>query len=405
MGIIFSKDYKNAWVLSLSNAVAGSILPLMHLAGTLAGSTLAPSPSWATAPIALMILGTASSVVLVTRTMQNLGRKMGIYVFLGVGLLVCMLAMTALEFGSFSLFCLASFMLGSFNATLLQGRFAAMESVGIEHRTTAASMFMGSGIIAAFIGPEIALIGKDVFSTAYQGSFLLAAGCILISSVMLTAYTPKLVPQAPDIKSNLPKAQLFKNPTFCLALASGTIAYVVMSFIMTGTPISMHESYGHSLTDTKWVLQSHIAAMFLPSFITPVLVRYMGLRGMMVAGLVCYCLAITVGYSDNSPQGFWTQLVLLGIGWNFLFLGGTVLLPQTHSQEQKFKIQSINEFAVFSAQGFAALGAGAMLFAVGWKGLMLTSLTIIALHLLLLIWQAYRKKTALKLTPVVENVE
>jgi len=392
MGIIFSKDYKNAWVLSLSNAVAGSILPLMHLAGTLAGSTLAPSPSWATAPIALMILGTASSVVLVTRTMQNLGRKMGIYVFLGVGLLVCMLAMTALEFGSFSLFCLASFMLGSFNATLLQGRFAAMESVGIEHRTTAASMFMGSGIIAAFIGPEIALIGKDVFSTAYQGSFLLAAGCILISSVMLTAYTPKLVPQAPDIKSNLPKAQLFKNPTFCLALASGTIAYVVMSFIMTGTPISMHESYGHSLTDTKWVLQSHIAAMFLPSFITPVLVRYMGLRGMMVAGLVCYCLAIAVGYSDNSPQGFWTQLVLLGIGWNFLFIGGTTLLPDTHHENERFKAQSINDFTVFSFQALAALSAGWALNLIGWQPMVLLCLIPVAIMLMALLWERIKTR-------------
>jgi len=392
MGIIFSKDYKNAWVLSLSNAVAGSILPLMHLAGTLAGSTLAPSPSWATAPIALMILGTACSVVLVTRTMQNLGRKMGIYVFLGVGLLVCVLAMTALEFGSFSLFCLASFMLGSFNATLLQGRFAAMESVGIEHRTTAASMFMGSGIIAAFIGPEIALIGKDVFSTAYQGSFLLAAGCILISSVMLTAYTPKLVPQAPDIKSNLPKAQLFKNPTFCLALASGTIAYVVMSFIMTGTPISMHESYGHSLTDTKWVLQSHIAAMFLPSFITPVLVRYMGLRGMMVAGLVCYCLAIAVGYSDNSPQGFWTQLVLLGIGWNFLFIGGTTLLPDTHHENERFKAQSINDFTVFSFQALAALSAGWALNLIGWQPMVLLCLIPVAIMLMALLWERIKTR-------------
>ncbi len=392
MNIIFSKDYKNAWVLSLSNAVAGSILPLMHLAGTLAGSTLAPSPSWATAPIALMILGTASSVVPVSRTMQSLGRKMGIYVFLGVGLLVCMLAMTALEIGSFSLFCLASFMLGSFNATLLQGRFAAMESVVREHRTTAASMFMGSGIIAAFIGPEIALIGKDIFSTAYQGSFLLAAGCILIASVMLTAYTPKLIPQEPDIESKLPKTQLFKNPTFCLALASGAIAYVVMSFVMTGTPISMHESYGHSLTDTKWVLQSHIAAMFLPSFITPVLVRYMGLRGMMVAGLICYCLAIAVGYSDNSPQGFWTQLVLLGIGWNFLFIAGTTLLPDTHHENERFKAQSINDFTVFSFQALAALSAGWALNLIGWQPMVLLCLIPVAVMIMALLWERVKTR-------------
>ena len=392
MNIIFSRDYKNAWVLSLSNAVAGSILPLMHLAGTLAGSTLAPSPSWATAPIALMILGTASSVVPVSRTMQSLGRKMGIYVFLGVGLLVCILAMTALEIGSFSLFCLASFMLGSFNATLLQGRFAAMESVVSKYRTTAASMFMGSGIIAAFIGPEIALIGKDIFSTAYQGSFLLAAGCILISSVMLTGYTPKLIPQEPDKESKLPKTQLFKNPTFCLALASGAIAYVVMSFVMTGTPISMHESYGHSLTDTKWVLQSHIAAMFLPSFITPVLVRYMGLRGMMVAGLICYCLAIAVGYSDNSPQGFWTQLVLLGIGWNFLFIAGTTLLPDTHHENERFKAQSINDFTVFSFQALAALSAGWALNLIGWQPMVLLCLIPVAVMIMALLWERVKTR-------------
>jgi len=317
---------------------------------------------------------------------------MGIYVFLGVGLLVCMLAMTALEIGSFSLFCLASFMLGSFNATLLQGRFAAMESVASEHRTTAASMFMGSGIIAAFIGPEIALIGKDIFSTAYQGSFLLAAGCILISSVMLTAYTPKLIPQDPDIESKLPKTQLFKNPTFCLALASGAIAYVVMSFVMTGTPISMHESYGHSLTDTKWVLQSHIAAMFLPSFITPVLVRYMGLRGMMVAGLICYCLAIAVGYSDNSPQGFWTQLVLLGIGWNFLFIAGTTLLPDTHHENERFKAQSINDFTVFSFQALAALSAGWALNLIGWQPMVLLCLIPVAVMIMALLWERVKTR-------------
>ena len=157
MNIIFSKTFKNVWILSLSNAIAGSTLPLMHLAGALAGSSLSPSPDWATAPIALMILGTACSVLIVTKTMQKLGRKVGIYVFLGVGLFVCLLAAFALQIRSFTLFCVASFILGSFNATLLQARFAAMESVDIEYKTTAASMVMGAGIIAAFIGPELAV--------------------------------------------------------------------------------------------------------------------------------------------------------------------------------------------------------------------------------------------------------
>ena len=387
MSIIFSKTFKNAWVLSLSNAVAGSTLPLMHLAGTLAGSRLAPSPDWATAPIALMILGTACSVVPVSRTMQHFGRKTGIYLFLAVGIMVCITAMTALKIGSFTLFCLASFILGSFNATLLQSRFAAMESVGIEDRTTAASMFMGSGIIAAFVGPEIALIGKDLFVTAYQGSFLMAAMCIVISAAMLSAYKPESLSAVPEATKKIAGKHLFLNPTFCLALASGAIAYIVMSFIMTGTPLSMHEVHGHSLTDTKWVIQSHIAAMFLPSFFTPLLVRYAGLRGMILVGLTCYCIAIAIGYSDNSPQGFWMQLVLLGIGWNFLFTAGTTLLPSTHREEDRFTAQSINDLTVFSFQAIAALSAGWALQLIGWQQMVLFCLIPVSMMLLGLIWE------------------
>ena len=394
MSTIFSKTFKNAWVLSLSNAVAGSTLPLMHLAGTLAGSRLAPSPDWSTAPIALMILGTACSVIPVSRTMQHFGRKTGIYLFLAVGIMVCILAMTALHIASFTLFCIASFILGSFNATLLQSRFAAMESVGIEDRTTAASMFMGSGIIAAFVGPEIALIGKDLFVTAYQGSFLMAVLCIVISAAMLTFYKPESMPVAPEVKPKIAANQLFLNPTFCLALASGAVAYIVMSFIMTGTPLSMHEVYGHSLVDTKWVIQSHIAAMFLPSFFAPVLARYAGLRGMMLLGLISYCIAIAVGYSDNSTQGFWMQLVLLGVGWNFLFTAGTTLLPSTHQEEDRFKAQSINDLTVFSFQAIAALSAGWALQLIGWQQMALLCLIPVSIMLLALVWERIKTDKA-----------
>jgi MFS family permease len=398
MNIIFSKTFKNVWILSLSNAIAGSTLPLMHLAGTLAGSSLAPSPDWATAPIALMILGTACSVMLVTRTMQRLGRKDGIYVFLAVGLAVCLLAAFALQTSSFVLFCLASFLLGSFNATLLQARFAAMESVSMEHRATAASMVMGAGIIAAFVGPEIAIFGKDLFPTAYQGSFLLAGFCIIISSLMLAFYkagTSKGHVEKMEIQTKVSARKLFANPTFCLAVMSGAISYVVMSFVMTGTPISMHEIYGHSLTDTKWVIQSHIAAMFLPSFITPILVRYLGVRGMMLLGLMCYCVGIGVGYLNTNPGGFWTQLVMLGIGWNFLFIGGTTLLPSTHHEDDRFSAQSINDFTVFSFQAAAALSAGWALNLIGWLPMILICLIPIGIMVMALIWERSRIKNSL----------
>lgn len=387
MNIIFSKTFKNVWILSLSNAIAGSTLPLMHLAGALAGSSLSPSPDWATAPIALMILGTACSVLIVTKTMQKLGRKVGIYVFLGVGLFVCLLAAFALQIRSFTLFCVASFILGSFNATLLQARFAAMESVGIEYKTTAASMVMGAGIIAAFIGPELAIIGKDLSATAFQGSFLMAGLCIVISSFMLIFYNSATPVEESKNHKKVSTGKLFSNPTFCLAVASGAIAYIVMSFLMTGTPISMHEVYGHSLIDTKWVIQSHIAAMFLPSFITPIIVRHLGTRGMMLLGLACYCIGIGVGFVNTSPQGFWIQLVMLGIGWNFLFIGGTTLIPSTHHQDDRFRAQSINDFTVFSFQAAAALSAGWALNLIGWQPMVLMCLIPVVAMLMVLLWE------------------
>jgi MFS family permease len=149
----------------------------------------------------------------------------------------------------------------------------------------------------------------------------------------------------------------------------------------------MHEVHSHSLVDTKWVIQSHIAAMFLPSFFAPILVRYAGLRGMMYLGLISYCIAIAIGYSDNSTQGFWMQLVLLGVGWNFLFTAGTTLLPSTHQEEDRFKAQSINDLTVFSLQAIAALSAGWALQLIGWQQMALLCLIPVLMMLLALIWE------------------
>ncbi len=399
MALIFSRSFQNVWLLSISNAIAGSTLPLMHLAGTLAGSRLAPSLDWATAPIALMITGTACSVVAVSKIMLCLGRKIGFLVFLGLGIAVCLMTTAALEMGSFTLFCFASFMLGAFNATLLQGRFAAMESVSSQHRATAASMYMGSGIIAAFLGPEIAVLGKDIFKIPYQGSFIMAIICILIACLLLTMYKPPDATATEGKKRDIPSKQLFQNPSFCLALVSGAVSYVVMSFLMTATPISMHELHNHSLVDTKWVIQSHIAAMFLPSFFTPLILRATGIRGMMSLGLLLYCVAIAVGYSSTSAHSFWTQLVLLGIGWNFLFIGATTLLPTTHCEKNRYEAQSINDFIVFSFQALAALSAGWALNLIGWKPMLLACAVPIVIMALTILWETSQRSKNIQKSP------
>ena len=387
MNPIFSKDFKNVWILSISSALAGSIIPLMVLIGSLVGADLAPTVKLATAPVALMILGTAISVVPISACLKKMGRKNTLWLFMAIGIAACGLAMVALQLKSFSLFCLTSLVMGSCNAAILQTRFAGMESVAVEHSATAASMVMAGGIIAAFVGPELAVMGISITAVDYQGSFLLGAVCIALGALLLSPFKPSTMVDVATATSRTTLTALLSNPSFCLALASGAVAYIIMSFVMTGTPISMHYFHGHSLLDTKWVIQSHIAAMFLPSFIAPILFKLLNIRGMMLLGLLCYGATILIGFSDTSVSGFWIQLVLLGVGWNFLFVAGTSLLPSTHKEDDRFKAQAINDFTVFSLQAVAALSAGWVINLITWQQMLLGCLPPMLIMLGILLWE------------------
>ena len=173
--------------------------------------------------------------------------------------------------------------------------------------------------------------------------------------------------------------------TLWLAVASAAIGYGLMALIMTATPISMHHIYGHSLDDTKWVIQSHIAFMFLPSLLSPLLIRRYGIRVLIVLGLLAYLLCIVIAIASKSLEAFWLALVLLGIGWNFLFVAGTSLLPSTHQRSEQFKVQAVNDAIVFSFQAVAALGAGMVLQLMSWPILLLLCLPFMTV-LVFLLW-------------------
>ncbi len=385
-----ANGFTNVWILTLSNALAASIMALMILVGSLVGSDLAPAAEWATLPLALTICGTAVGIVPATRVMQRLGRKQGLWAFMGLGLIACAMASLALEQRSFSLFCLAAVLLGTTNSALQQVRFAAMESVAPESGASAASIVMLGGILAAFVGPELAVLGAHMTVVDYQGSFWLGALSIAFGAILLSAYEPVQVETTNKPIAAGSLRDIVRGRGFILAVASGAVAFVVMSFVMTGTPISMHHTYGHSLVDTKWVIQSHIAAMFLPSLIAPLLFRWLGIRGLMLAGLACYGTTIAIGYFDISVNGFWLQLVLLGVGWNFLFVAGTALLPTSYKESDRFKAQAFNDSTVFSLQALASLSAGWALNLISWQQMLLLCTIPISLMLLALIWDATR---------------
>jgi MFS family permease len=373
------------WLLAAVNAVAMSGTPMMMLVGCIIGSRLAASEQWATLPIALMVIGTALGVVPASRGMARLGRKRTFALFLTIGIGACAVSALALALQNFLLFCAGALLLGATNAALQQVRFAAMECVPLEKGPTAASIIMCAGIVAAFLGPELALLGKDITPVEYGGSFLLAIGCFLVGGALLAFYTPAKQFGHAQQGPARPWRAMLVNPTLLLAVASGAVAYVVMSFVMTATPISMHLHHGHSLEDTKWVIQSHIAAMFLPSLLTAWLFRVFTIHGLMLLGLLCYGATITIGLVDVSVLGFWGQLVMLGIGWNFLFISGTALLPTSYREGEQYRAQALNDSVVFSTQALASLSAGWAITAISWQAMLLLCMAPIALMLVALL--------------------
>jgi MFS family permease len=381
----------NVWILTVAQALMMSVSPIIVFIGGLIGAKLAPVSNMATLPIAAIIIGTALAVVPVTMVMKKTGRKKA-FLFTAVYSVIISLCISyTVHIGSFYLFCFSVFLMGVSIASVMQFRFAAMESVSFELMPNAASSVLLGGIAAAFIGPEIALLGKDILDTEYTGSFILLVGLFVLSFFVLLTFRN---PEVDATHSNSPQRsfrEISKQPVFSIAILSAAIGYMIMSFIMTATPVSMHVMDGHSLTDTKFVIQSHILAMFLPSLIAGWTIRKMGTTKMMIIGLIAYLICAIIAFSGHNLANYWVSLVLLDIGWDFLFLGGATLLPQSYQPSERFKVQALNDFIVFDSQAIAALSAGWLVFALGWETILICTVPIIIFQMVFLLRWSYKK--------------
>ena len=373
------QSFKYIWPLFVCQSLAFSSVTQMIFSVSIVGKQLA-SEQWATLPIALMPIGTALGVLPLTRSMAVFGRRRVMIFSLLLLVFANVLAAHGINMQSFFLLCLGSFILGISAAALSQLRFAAMEMVPQPLQAGAASMVLFGGIVAANLGPELGLASSEYFEQLFVGSYLVMAVLAFCAIPFLWPVQGKVVVAKKN--SGRKVRELLAQPDFLLAVSAAAVAYAVMSFIMTATPISMHEHFGHSLADTKWVIQSHISAMFLPSLFSAWIIKKLGQKNMMLAGLLAFVLTLVIGFSDQGLWAFWIALVLLGIGWNFLFVSGTVLLPQTHKENERFTAQGFNDSVVFSVQAFVAVCSGILLSMMGWQWMLLMAGPLI-------LWQAY----------------
>jgi MFS family permease len=374
------------WRLTAAYSLMMAGTSLLVLLAGIIGLDFAPSPDLATLPIALAVIGLAASTLPTGRLLDRFGRRR---VFVAYGLLAiaaALIAARSLVDGSFGSFCVAGFLMGWAGAAGHQYRFAALEAVPAELAPKATSVLLFGGILAAFIGPEIAVRGRDLLATEYAGSFLLLSLSYVAGIVLISFYTDDAAPDQRGRGDGRPIRSILRQPAVFVAIASAALGYGVMSLLMTATPISMHSHAGHSLESTKFVIQSHIAAMYLPSLVYASLQARLGFNGMMWTGVAVFAFCLLTTALGTKFLNYWLALVLLGIGWNFLFLSGTNLLPRGYRPEERFRVQSTNDFLVFSVQAMVSLGSGWLLYHVGWRGLILACLPLLAGFSLLLIF-------------------
>ncbi|HLT13257.1 MAG TPA: MFS transporter [Marinobacter sp.] len=373
----------NVWILVAAQALAMCTAPFIVFIGSIQGRLLAPAPEYATLPVGLVVVGTVLSIKPATWLMERVGRKRVMLLGTLMGLVAGGLGVYASWQSAFTVMCLAAVTGGAGLAVVHQYRFAAMESVAPDMAGSAAARVLLGGLVAAWLGPEVAGLGSSAteafpFLLSWAGLAVIQALALII---LVIGYRPsrERVPET-AVGGGRPMKEILANPLVWTAISGAAIGYAVMSFIMTATPLSMTEMAGHDFDDAKRVIQLHIMAMYLPSLISGWLTRVVGIPLMMAAGLLAYLGCIVLAASGISFHHYLWALVLLGIGWNFLFVGGTTLLPKGYRDAERFRVQGLNDMLVFGAQATAALSAGAVLTSYGWASLVLVAIPLLILH-------------------------
>lgn len=371
---------RNIAMLATAQALMlSAVVVSMTLAGII-GTLLSPDRGLATLPIAAMVVGTALTSIPASLLMRRLGRRMGFVMGAALGTAGSAVAAYGLVVQRFDWFVVGHLLIGGYQGFANYYRFAAAEAAGPQHAGRAISRVVAGGVIAAFAGPQIAVWGRDWLPhSAFLGSYLAQAGFSVAAMLVLSGlHLPK-----PVQASGLPARSLreiIAQPALRAAIAASTIGYAVMVMAMTATPLAML-GCGFNTSDVKPVIQWHVFGMFAPSFFTGHLVARFGAPRVMQAGFLLLMGHVAIAASGLGQLQFLSALVLLGVGWNFAFVGGTTLLTQSYRPSEQTKVQAFNEGIVFSLVAFASVGAGWLYDRFGWATLNLATLPLLVLAL------------------------
>jgi MFS family permease len=357
----------------------------------LAGLALAPYVGLATLPVTCWVLGGAIGTMPASLHMKRVGRQRGLMsgtLWGVVGALICSGAIWA---QSFWLLCFGTLVWGVYNAYGQYYRFAAADVASGDFKPVAISLVLAGGLVGGILGPTTSRWTIDLFSPKFMGAYLALIGFAIATMVLLRFIRIPTPSAAEQAKSGRPLREIAAQPKFIVAVLAGAIGYGVMNFLMTSTPIAM-QVCGHPFGDAAFVISSHIIGMFAPSFFTGPMIKRLGALPVMVAGVLLNFTAIGIALSGVAVAQFWWSLVILGVGWNFLYLSGTTLLTETYRPEERARAQGTNEQAIFVMMAISSLSSGLTVTTAGWERVNLFALPLVAAVGVAIFWYAMRER-------------
>ncbi len=386
LGIEMTNEHRrgkrNVFLLAACQALMMSCNSLLISISALVGAALATEKWLATVPLGLQFLATMLCTLPASLLMRSIGRRAGFILGTLAGLAGAVVSTYAVLIHSFPWLCAGAFLFGVFNAFAQYYRFAAADTATPEFRSRAISLVLAGGVIAAFAGPNLASATRELAAVPFAGSYASLLVLFAASALLLVGlHIPRA--GAAEYGASRPIAVIARQPSFLAAVTGATVAYVSMNLLMTATPLAMNHA-GHSFGDTALVIEWHVLGMFAPAFITGHLINRFGVTNIMFAGVVLLGACVGVNLLGGSVAHFWLALLLLGMGWNFLFVGATTLLTETYGLAEKAKVQGVNDLLIFGMVALSATTSGMLHHALGWQAMNLGVVPLLVLCLVVL---------------------
>ena len=357
---------KNIALLCTTQALLFTNNTILIAINGLAGFALASDKSLATLPVTAYVIGAALTTLPMSHLMRRVGRVNGFSLGTLIGIFGAMICGYAVYSHSFWTLCLGTLVMGIYNASGQYYRFAAADVASADFKSKAISLVMAGGLVGGVLGPQTSKFTKDMLPAEFLGSYLALIGfCVVALALQRLMEIPRLT-AAEQREHGRPLKEIARQPAFVVAVLSATVGYGVMNLLMTATPLAM-KSCAHPFSDAAFVIQWHVIAMFAPSFVTGSLIRRFGVRTILFTGVLLNFACVAIALAGVDVMHFWLALVMLGVGWNFMYLGGTTLLTETHTSSEKAKVQGANDMAIFITMAVSSASSGWLFTARGWE--------------------------------------